>query len=130
VVWWCCIFNKRLFVNAMCVPIKNQPYLSHILRLVRYPETTNMGKGPKKPGVTLAGKGKKYKICSHDIIKKSCRICSPHLYCNCGVMIKNCMKCKQYSRNRKCCDRARSMCSLHGGTSTHPISHCLTHNKY
>jgi hypothetical protein len=86
-----------------------------------------MGKSPKKPGVKMAGK--KMKLCLHDILKKSCLICSPHLFCPCKKLIKSCPKCKQFA-GKKCCDRSRATCRLHGGISTHLISHRLTHDKY
>ena len=83
----------------------------------------------KGPGVKMAGKGKKIKLCLHDIIKKSCSVCSPHLYCPCKKLIKNCDKCKQYAGKRKCCDRARSMCVTHGGWSLCPCGSSQHHSR-
>ena len=60
--------------------------------------------------------GKKYKLCSHDIIKNSCLVCSPHLYCPCKKRIKDCPKCKIHI-GRCECQKSRSMCSIHGGWS-------------
>jgi hypothetical protein len=59
--------------------------------------------------------GRKLKLCVHDILKKSCRICSPSLYCPCNKLIAKCAKCKQFIG--RCCEKSRSMCKTHGGWS-------------
>jgi hypothetical protein len=66
----------------------------------------------KALGVKMAGKT--IRLCLHDVIKTRCRICSPHLYCNCNKLIKNCPKCKIHI-GRCECQKSRSMCSKHGG---------------
>jgi hypothetical protein len=74
----------------------------------------NRMKGPRVLNPKMAGK--KIKLCSHDIPKKACRICSPSLYCPCNKLISKCPKCIQH-RGRCGCGKTRSTCRVHGGKS-------------
>jgi hypothetical protein len=59
-------------------------------------------------------RGRTFKLCSHDVLKTRCPQCSPHKFCPCGTLIKNCPKCVSHI-GRCGCGKSRSMCRIHGG---------------
>jgi hypothetical protein len=80
----------------------------------------------KGPGVRM--KGIKFKLCSHDVLKRSCIICSPSLFCPCRKLIAKCAKCLPH-KGRCGCGVARSMCRIHGGYSLCKCGSKMHHSR-
>lgn len=72
--------------------------------------------------------GKKIKLCGCGVLKSSCHVHSPHLFCPCGKKIKGCDKCKIHI-GRCACLKSRSMCSVHGGWSLCPCGSSHNHTR-
>lgn len=85
-----------------------------------------MGKAPDGPKTKMSGK--KIKLCVHDVLKKSCRTCSPSLYCPCKKLINLCMKCKVH-KGRCGCQKSRSMCRIHGGWALCKCGSAMHHSR-
>ena len=69
------------------------------------------------------------KLCACGVFKKTCPKHTPINFCNCGILIINCDKCRPHI-GRCGCGKKRGMCILHGGwqlcpcKSGHHYSRC------
>ena len=73
-------------------------------------------------------KGRGIKLCACGVLKKTCKKHSAHKFCNCGIPIAACEKCRPHIGRCKCGKR-RGMCIIHGGWQICPCGSGHHHSR-